>query len=89
MESLLENADADSDKLEEEKNNIRAIVEKLPYTNLSLEGWGGDKLEDLYFCMPDLPVLRYQRLRYRTWRTALPLLGFLYVFRLYDDGSRK
>ena len=32
VESLLENADADSDKLEEEKNNIRAIVEKLPYS---------------------------------------------------------
>ena len=46
VESLLENADADSDKLEEEKNNIRAIVEKLPYSNLSLEGWGGDKLEE-------------------------------------------
>ena len=48
VESLLENADADSDKLEEEKNNIRAIVEKLPYTNLSLEGWGGDKLEEKF-----------------------------------------
>ena len=48
VESLLENADADSDKLEEEKNNIRAIVEKLPYSNLSLEGWGGDKLEEKF-----------------------------------------
>jgi len=34
--------DADEAKVEAEKANIRAIVEKLPYSNLSLEGWGGD-----------------------------------------------
>ena len=31
--------DADEAKVEEEKAVIRAIVEKLPYSNLSLEGW--------------------------------------------------
>ena len=48
VESLLENADADSDKLEEEKNNIRAIVEKLPYSNLSLEGWDGNAADEKF-----------------------------------------
>ena len=36
--------DADEAKVEEEKASIRAIVEKLPYSNLSLEGWNGDVL---------------------------------------------
>ena len=36
--------DADEAKVEEEKNAIRVIVEKLPYANLSLEGWNGDVL---------------------------------------------
>ncbi len=49
--------DADDAKVEAEKENIHAIVEKLPYMNLSLEGWNGDVLmekfnspiwEDLY-----------------------------------------
>ena len=31
--------DADEAKVEEEKSAIRAIVEKLPYSNLSQEGW--------------------------------------------------
>ena len=34
--------DADEAKVEEEKTAIRAIVEKLPYSNLSLEGWDGN-----------------------------------------------
>ena len=33
---------ADEEKLAEEKEKIHAIVEKLPYTNLSLEGWDGN-----------------------------------------------
>ena len=42
-ESLLEAADdAEEKKVEDEKAAIRAIVEKLPYSNLSLEGWNGD-----------------------------------------------
>ena len=36
--------DADEAKVEEEKAAIRAIVEKLPYSDLSLEGWNGDVL---------------------------------------------
>ena len=37
-------SDADEAKVEEEKAAIRAIVEKLPYSDLSLEGWNGDVL---------------------------------------------
>lgn len=40
--NLLE--DADEAKVEAEKEAIHAIVEKLPYSNLSLEGWNGDVL---------------------------------------------
>ena len=40
--------DADEAKVEEEKNAIRAIVEKLPYSNLSLEGWNGDVLTEKF-----------------------------------------
>lgn len=32
--------DAEEQQVEEEKKAIRAIVEKLPYSNLSLKGWG-------------------------------------------------
>ena len=32
--------DAEEEQVEEEKKAIRAIVEKLPYSNLSLKGWG-------------------------------------------------
>ena len=39
VENLLESADdADEKKVEDEKAAIRSIVEKLPYSNLSLEG---------------------------------------------------
>ena len=49
VESLLTAADgADEEKLESEKNAIRAIVEKLPYSNLSLEGWNGDALTEKF-----------------------------------------
>ena len=49
VESLLEKADAsEEDKVEAEKTTIRAIVEKLPYTNLSLEGWNGDVLMEKF-----------------------------------------
>lgn len=33
---------ADEQGVEQEKNQIREIVEKLPYSHLSLEGWNGD-----------------------------------------------
>ncbi len=48
--SVLE--DTDEAKVEEEKNAIHAIVEKLPYSNLSLEGWNGDVLSEKF----DSPV---------------------------------
>lgn len=49
VESLLvEAAGADAEKLEAEKNAIHTIVEKLPYSNLSLEGWNGDALTEKF-----------------------------------------
>ena len=49
LESLLVEADgADAEKLEAEKNAIHTIVEKLPYSNLSLEGWNGDALTEKF-----------------------------------------
>ena len=36
--------DADEAKVEAEKEAIKEIVEKLPYSDLSLEGWNGDVL---------------------------------------------
>ncbi len=40
--------DADEAKVEAEKEAIKAIVEKLPYSDLSLEGWNGDVLLDKF-----------------------------------------
>lgn len=49
VESLLTVADEnDETKVETEKTAIRAIVEKLPYSNLSLEGWNGDVLMEKF-----------------------------------------
>ena len=48
VESVLENADAEAEKVEAEKAAIRAIVEKLPYSNLSLEGWNGEALTEKF-----------------------------------------
>lgn len=49
LSSVLENADAADEKaVETEQENIRAIVEKLPYTNLSLEGWNGNVSEEKF-----------------------------------------
>ena len=50
VDSLL--TDTDEAKVEEAKNAIHAIVEKLPYSNLSLEGWNGDALSEKF----DSPV---------------------------------
>ena len=44
--------DTDETKVEEAKASIHAIVEKLPYSNLSLEGWNGDVLSEKF----DSPV---------------------------------
>ncbi len=46
VKSLL--VDADEAKVEAEKVAIKAIVEKLPYTGLSLEGWNGDALDEKF-----------------------------------------
>lgn len=40
--------EADEAPVEEEKEAIHKIVEKLPYMNLSLEGWNGDALEEKF-----------------------------------------
>ncbi|MGN0428313.1 MAG: 4Fe-4S dicluster domain-containing protein [Agathobacter sp.] len=51
--SLLEDTDTeDQAKVEVEKGNIRNIIELLPYSNLSLEGWNGDVLSEKF----DSPV---------------------------------
>ena len=42
------NSDADTEKVEAEQAAVRAIVEKLPYSNLSLEGWNGDVLNEKF-----------------------------------------
>ena len=44
--------DAEEAKVEEAKTAIHAIVEKLPYANLSLEGWNGEALTEKF----DSPV---------------------------------
>ncbi len=48
VESLLVNADGEEEKIEAEKTAIRNIVEKLPYSHLSLEGWNGDVLKEKF-----------------------------------------
>lgn len=50
VEGLL--SDADETAVEAEKAQIRSIVEKLPYSSLSLEGWNKDALLDRF----DSPV---------------------------------
>jgi len=46
VKDMLETAD-DKD-VESEKEAIRAIVKKLPYSDLSLDGWNGDALEEKF-----------------------------------------
>lgn len=46
VQSLLE--DADESKVEAEKERIHNIVEKLPYSHLSLEGWNGASLNEKF-----------------------------------------
>jgi heterodisulfide reductase subunit C len=40
--------EADEAKVEAEKSAVKEIVEKLPYANLSLEGWNGDVLTEKF-----------------------------------------
>lgn len=49
VKELLQPMDeTDRKKLEEEKDAIHGIVERLPYAHLSLEGWGGDALMEKF-----------------------------------------
>ncbi len=41
-------SDADEKAVEAEKESIKTIVEKLPYANLSLEGWNGSVLDEKF-----------------------------------------
>ena len=45
---LTEAENTDEAKVEAQKETVRAIVEKLPYTHLSLEGWNGDALMEKF-----------------------------------------
>lgn len=45
---LLNDDAAADEKVEAEKSAIRAIIEKLPYSDLSLEGWNGDVLSEKF-----------------------------------------
>ncbi len=108
VKELLIPADDDQVKVDAEKEAIRAIVEKLPYTHLSLEGWDGNATDEKFnspvwetlykpclacgtctFVCPTCQCYDIKGLRHRTRCKALPLLGFLYVFRFHNDGSRK
>ncbi|MCI6430538.1 MAG: 4Fe-4S dicluster domain-containing protein [Oliverpabstia sp.] len=49
VKELLTEADsADDEKVEAEKTAVRNVVEKLPYSNLSLDGWNGDALTEKF-----------------------------------------
>ena len=41
-------SDADDSKVKEQQEKTKVIVEKLPYMNLSLEGWNGDVLTEKF-----------------------------------------
>ncbi len=41
-------SDADESAVEETKSAIKSIVEKLPYSNISLDGWNGDVLKEKF-----------------------------------------
>ena len=49
VKELMDDADqSEEEKVEAEKTAIRSIVEKLPYSHLSLEGWNGDALTEKF-----------------------------------------
>jgi heterodisulfide reductase subunit C len=41
-------SDSDENAVSELKENIKLVTEKLPYMNLSLEGWNGDVLDEKF-----------------------------------------
>ena len=49
VKELMGDADqSEEEKVEAEKTAIRSIVEKLPYSHLSLDGWNGDALTEKF-----------------------------------------
>ena len=85
VESLLVEADgADAEKLEAEKNAIHTIVEKLPYSNLSLEGWNGDALTEK-FNSPVWEELYKPCRACGTWTFVCPTCQ-CYDIKDYDTG---
>lgn len=49
VKSLLQEADgSDEQNVESVKVSVRSIIEKLPYMNLSLEGWNGNALSEKF-----------------------------------------
>ena len=52
VKDLLSDDAASDAKVEDKKTAIRAIVDKLPYSNLSLEGWGQDAVLQEKFDSP-------------------------------------
>lgn len=47
-EWFVETNSQEEEKIEEEKQKIRAIVEQLPYSNLSLKGWNAESLNEKF-----------------------------------------
>ena len=45
---LLDSDESAEEEVEKEQQKIRGIIEKLPYSHLSLEGWNGDVLKEKF-----------------------------------------
>ncbi len=76
--------EAKEEELEEEKAKIRAIVEQLPYSHLSLEGWNGDATEEK-FNAPQWEELYQPCLACGTCTFVCPTCQ-CYDIRDYDTG---
>ena len=48
ISDLLDNAESAEAEVKKEQQKIRGIIEKLPYSHLSLEGWNGDVLMEKF-----------------------------------------
>ena len=48
ISDFLEEDAEGQEKVEKEQTAIRTVIEKLPYSHLSLEGWNGDALEEKF-----------------------------------------
>lgn len=85
ISSLL--TDSDGKKVEEQKNNIREIMEKLPYTKLSLEGWGKEENADKLFNSPLWEKLYGACLACGTCTFSCPTCQ-CYDIKDYNTGSK-